>query len=171
MAVNEHGQSEPLQAENPIVAKMPFGEFNKTQNLNFFCQKTRTVFKVHVDVGHLSIQRPALWILFSDAPDTPGLPEVTEVGGDFVSLKWDKPKSDGGGRIKSYWVDKREHGTENWHRVNLTPCLTNMINIPNLIEDRRYEFRVFAENEAGMSKPSLASNSVKVKDPNGRQQY
>nr|XP_034332878.1 twitchin isoform X27 [Crassostrea gigas] len=125
MAVNEHGQSEPLQAENPIVAKMPF-----------------------------------------DAPDTPGLPEVTEVGGDFVSLKWDKPKSDGGGRIKSYWVDKREHGTENWHRVNLTPCLTNMINIPNLIEDRRYEFRVFAENEAGMSKPSLASNSVKVKDPN-----
>ncbi|XP_052706840.1 twitchin-like isoform X1 [Crassostrea angulata] len=125
MAVNEHGQSEPLQAENPIVAKMPF-----------------------------------------DAPDTPGLPEVTEVGGDFVSLKWDKPKSDGGGRIKSYWVDKREHATENWHRVNLTPCLTNMINIPNLIEDRRYEFRVFAENEAGMSKPSLASNSVKVKDPN-----
>ncbi|XP_065941806.1 twitchin isoform X17 [Magallana gigas] len=125
MAVNEHGQSEPLQAENPIVAKMPF-----------------------------------------DAPDTPGLPEVTEVGGDFVSLKWDKPKSDGGGRIKSYWVDKREHGTENWHRVNLAPCLTNMINIPNLIEDRRYEFRVFAENEAGMSKPSLASNSVKVKDPN-----
>lgn len=33
MAVNEHGQSEPLQAENPIVAKMPFGEFDKTQNL------------------------------------------------------------------------------------------------------------------------------------------
>ncbi|XP_061166987.1 twitchin-like isoform X9 [Saccostrea echinata] len=124
MAVNEHGQSEPLQAENPIVAKMPF-----------------------------------------DAPDTPGTPEVTEVGGDFVSLKWDKPKSDGGGRIKSYWVDKREHGTENWHRVNLTPCLTNMINIPNLIEDKRYEFRVFAENEAGMSKPSLASTSVKIKDP------
>lgn len=29
MAVNEHGQSEPLQAENPIVAKMPFGELKK----------------------------------------------------------------------------------------------------------------------------------------------
>lgn len=97
------------------------------------------------------------------------MPEVTEVGGDFVSLKWDKPKSDGGGRIKSYWVDRWEHGTENYHRINLTPYLTNMINIPNLIEDRRYEFRVFTENEAGMSKPSLASNSVKVKDPNGRQ--
>ena len=49
----------------------------------------------------------------------------------------------------------------------MQPCITNMINIPNLVEDKQYEFRVFAENEAGLSKPSMASNSVKVKDPNG----
>lgn len=55
MAVNEHGQSEPLQAENPIIAKMPFGEFNKTQNL-IFSFSFFLVFKVHVDVGHLLIQ-------------------------------------------------------------------------------------------------------------------
>ncbi|KAK3103159.1 hypothetical protein FSP39_016894 [Pinctada imbricata] len=124
-AVNEHGQSEPLEAESPITAKMPF-----------------------------------------DKPDAPGIPSVTEVGGDFVSLQWDKPRSDGGGRITGYWIDKREHGTDNWNRVNLQPCITNMINIPNLVEDKQYEFRVFAENEAGLSKPSMASNSVKVKDPN-----
>ena len=116
-------------------------------------------------------QRVSESILFffssPDTPDTPGMPEVTEVGGDFVSLTWEKPKSDGGGRITGYWIEKREHGTDNWTRVNLNPCITNMINIPNLIEDRRYEFRVFAENEAGMSKPSMASNSVKIKDPNG----
>ncbi|XP_071104533.1 twitchin-like isoform X3 [Haliotis cracherodii] len=100
-----------------------------------------------------------------DAPQAPGTPEVTEVGGDFVSLTWDKPKSDGGGRIHGYWIDKREHGTDNWSRINMSPCLTNMINIPNLIEDRKYEFRVFAENEAGLSKPSMASSSVKIKDP------
>nr|KAG5709145.1 hypothetical protein BaRGS_028601 [Batillaria attramentaria] len=68
-----------------------------------------------------------------DAPEAPGIPEVTEVGGDFVSLTWEKPRSDGGGRITGYWIEKREH--------------------------------VFAENEAGMSKPSMASNSVKIKDP------
>uniref|UniRef100_A0A0B7BN15 Uncharacterized protein n=1 Tax=Arion vulgaris TaxID=1028688 RepID=A0A0B7BN15_9EUPU len=97
--------------------------------------------------------------------DSPGTPDVTEVGGDFVSLTWERPKSDGGGKISGYWVEKREHGTENWSRVNNSPSLTNMINIPNLIEDRRYEFRVFAENEAGLSKPSLACSSVKIKDP------
>lgn len=49
----------------------------------------------------------------------------------------------------------------------MQPCLTNILNIPNLIEDKRYEFRVFAENEAGMSKPSMNSQSVKIKDPKG----
>lgn len=42
MAVNEHGQSEPLQAENPIVAKMPFGEFDKTQK--FFLSENKNSF-------------------------------------------------------------------------------------------------------------------------------
>ncbi|XP_052825204.1 twitchin isoform X2 [Octopus bimaculoides] len=100
-----------------------------------------------------------------DAPGIPGVPDVTEVGGDFVSLSWDKPSTDGGGKILGYWIEKKEHGSENWSRVNLQPCIPTMFNIPNLIEDRKYEFRVFAENEAGMSKPSLASKVVKVKDP------
>ena len=107
------------------------------------------------------------FLTFSDTPDAPGVPEITEIGGDFVSLTWEKPKSDGGGKIKSYWVDKREHGHDNWTRVNMQLCLTNILNIPNLIEDKRYEFRVFAENEAGMSKPSMNSQTVKIKDPKG----
>lgn len=106
--------------------------------------------------------------IYTDKPDAPGVPEITEVGCDFVSLTWEKPKHDGGGRIKGYWIDKREHGTDNWSRVNLQPCITNIINIPKLIEDKRYEFRVFAENEAGMSKPSMNSQAVKIKDPKGK---
>ncbi|XP_021346443.1 twitchin-like isoform X8 [Mizuhopecten yessoensis] len=123
-AVNEFGQSEPLKAENPIVAKMPF-----------------------------------------DAPGSPGVPEVTQVGGDFASLTWAKPHSDGGGRILGYWIDKKEHRTDNWSRVNNQICTPNIFNVSNLIEDKQYEFRVYAENEAGMSKPSMASTSVKIKDP------
>ena len=96
------------------------------------------------------------------------MPDVTEVGGDFVSLTWNRPKSDGGGKIKGYWIEKKEKDADNWTRVNHTLCITNMINISSLIEDRHYEFRVFAENEAGMSKPSMASNSVKIKDPHGK---
>ncbi|KAE8573900.1 Putative twitchin [Halyomorpha halys] len=100
-----------------------------------------------------------------DLPSSPGTPVVTEVGGDFVNLSWDKPSSDGGSRIQGYWVDKREINSDAWQRVNVAICLPTTINISNLIEGRQYEFRVFAQNEAGLSLPSTASNSIKIKDP------
>ena len=49
-----------------------------------------------------------------DAPDSPGEPNVDEVGGDFVSLTWEKPRSDGGGRIKGYVVEKRDVTSDRW---------------------------------------------------------
>lgn len=110
----------------------------------------------------------ALLLCSTDTPDSPGVPDVTEVGGDFVSLTWEKPRSDGGGKLLGFWIEKREHGVDNWSKVNLQHCLPNIINVPNLIEDKRYEFRVFAENEAGMSKPSLNCQAVKIKDPHGK---
>jgi hypothetical protein len=95
---------------------------------------------------------------------------VTEVGGDFVNLSWEKPESDGGSRIQGYWIDRREADPASrdvWHRVNTAICVATQINVSHLIEDRQYEFRVFAQNAAGLSPPSLASSSIKIKDPRG----
>lgn len=100
-------------------------------------------------------------------PSPPGVPFITEVGGDFVNLSWEKPESDGGSRIQGYWVEKHEVGSDTWQRVNASPCIPTQINIANLIEDRQYEFRVFAQNEAGLSLPSYAASPVKIKDPLG----
>lgn len=100
-----------------------------------------------------------------DPPSPPGIPKITQVGGDFVNLEWDKPTSDGGTRIQGYWIDKREVGSNAWQRVNVQLCAPNQINISNLIEGRQYEFRVFAQNIAGLSEPSSASTSVKIVDP------
>jgi hypothetical protein len=105
------------------------------------------------------------YIYYLDPPSPPGVPNVTEVGEDFVNLSWEKPESDGGSRVQGYWIDKREVGSEAWQRVNLSICFATQINISNLIEGRQYEFRVFAQNEAGLSQPSSASTSVKIKDP------
>ncbi|MPC46234.1 Twitchin [Portunus trituberculatus] len=101
-----------------------------------------------------------------DPPSPPGVPKVTEVGGDFVHLEWDRPEKDGGSRIKGYWIEKREVGSNIWTMVNQYICLPTQISVPNLIEDRQYEFRVCAENDAGMSQPSVNSTSVRIKDPN-----
>ncbi|RZF42380.1 hypothetical protein LSTR_LSTR004188 [Laodelphax striatellus] len=100
-----------------------------------------------------------------DKPSPPGVPKITEVGGDFVNLSWDRPEDDGGARIQGYWIDKKEVGSDAWQRVNQGICPPTQINISNLIEGRQYEFRVFAQNEAGISLPSSASGSVKIVDP------
>jgi len=103
----------------------------------------------------------------SDEPDAPGEPEAQEVGNDFVSLTWQKPRSDGGGRIIGYFVEKKDANSDNWSRINQTPTPATIFNVPNLIEDREYDFRVFAVNEAGESKPATTGRRVLVKDPKG----
>ncbi|XP_037720926.1 twitchin isoform X30 [Drosophila subpulchrella] len=100
-----------------------------------------------------------------DPPSPPGIPNITEIGGDFVHLEWSKPESDGGAHIQGYWIDKREVGSDTWQRVNATICAANQINCLNLIEGRQYEFRIFAQNVAGLSKESTASQAVKIIDP------
>lgn len=150
-AANENGMGPALQGANPVKARAPF-----------------------------------------DPPSPLGTPKVTEVGGDFVHLEWAKPESDGGARIQGkfleiyfyfpffsydiikiytfdigYWIDKREVGSNSWQRVNAALCVATQIACSNLIEGRQYEFRVFAQNEAGLSEPSSNSTQVKVVDPKG----
>lgn len=102
-----------------------------------------------------------------DPPSPPGKPEATPVSEDSVQLEWEKPKSDGGSRITGYFIEKREVGSETWQKVNPNQlCLANEFTVKNLIEDRKYEFRVVAQNAAGLSDPSECSAQTLVKDPN-----
>ena len=106
--------------------------------------------------------------IYTDPPEAPGVPEAEEVGSDFVSLTWQKPRSDGGGRILGYFIEKKDATADNWVRINQAPSPATIFNIPNLIEEREYDFRVFAVNEAGESKPAETGRRILVKDPKGK---
>ena len=84
-----------------------------------------------------------------------------------MSLSWERPRSDGGGRLLGYYIEKKDSTSDNWIRVNHNPSPANIFNVPNLIEDREYDFRVIAVNEAGESPPVATSRRVLVKDPRG----
>lgn len=103
-----------------------------------------------------------------DPPSPPGKPEATPVSEDSIQLEWEKPKSDGGSRISGYLIEKREVGSDTWQKVNQPdkPCLTNEFTVKNLIEGRKYEFRVIAQNAAGLSNPSECSGEILCQDPN-----
>lgn len=105
-------------------------------------------------------------VLFSiDKPSAPGPLSVSEVGSNYANLTWSRPANDGGGRILGYFIEKREHGSQNWSRTTPKPIQSLSVNLPNLIEDKSYEFRVMAVNEAGESAPSTLDQPVLIHDP------
>jgi hypothetical protein len=97
-----------------------------------------------------------------DVPGAPGEPEIQEVGSNFVGLTWSKPSSDGGGPITGYWIERREKDSSTWIRSNTSLVQSTSYIVTNLFETREYEFRIFAENQAGISEPSASSKSVQV---------
>ena len=93
-------------------------------------------------------------------PYATGKTSITAIGGDFVDLSWDRPGNDGESRIRGYWIGKREVGLEIWQRANQYLHSAIQFDITNLIEGRFYKFRIFAQNEIGVSQPSTKPQQV-----------
>uniref|UniRef100_A0A3Q3B710 Titin n=1 Tax=Kryptolebias marmoratus TaxID=37003 RepID=A0A3Q3B710_KRYMA len=88
-------------------------------------------------------------------------PECSDITENAVTVEWALPEYDGGSPISGYVVERREM-TGKWIRVNKTPVLDLRYRVSGLFEGNSYEFRVFAENIAGISEPSLTSDPIKA---------
>ena len=80
----------------------------------------------------LSFRAKIIFVVLTDPPDSPGEPEVEEAGGDFVSLRWQTPRFDGGGHILGYFIEKMDANADNWVRVNHAPAPATIFNVSNL---------------------------------------
>ncbi|XP_072257228.1 myosin-binding protein C, slow-type isoform X18 [Pyxicephalus adspersus] len=92
-----------------------------------------------------------------DIPDAPLAPEVTEVGEDWCTMKWDPPSYDGGCPILGYFIERKKKQSSRWMRLNFDLCKDTSFEPKKMIEGVAYEVRVFAVNSIGISKPSLPS--------------
>lgn len=81
--------------------------------------------------------------------------QSVNIGENSMTLSWARPNFDGGGRIRGYLIEKREAGTDIWQKCNYNTNPSTSCVVNNLIENRDYEFRVFAVNDAGHSEPSV----------------
>ncbi len=96
----------------------------------------------------------------------PSQPEVTAITKDSVSLSWEKPKDDGGGKIEGYIVEVcPENG--DWSEATPVPVKDTNVTIPRLKEGQKYQFRVKAVNKAGPGTPSRPTSPVVVETQPG----
>uniref|UniRef100_A0A8U8C290 Uncharacterized protein n=1 Tax=Geospiza parvula TaxID=87175 RepID=A0A8U8C290_GEOPR len=92
-------------------------------------------------------------------PGPPGTPF------DSMIVVWERPASDGGSEILGYVLEKRDKEGIRWTRCNKRLISELRYRVTGLIENHDYEYRVSAENAAGLSEPSPPSAYYKACDP------
>lgn len=93
-----------------------------------------------------------------------------EIGGqteDSVTLKWNKPKNDGGSKVTAYQIEFRQPDSDVWEIANSYPVKGNDFTVENLQTGKTYEFRVKAKNAAGWSDYAKLDRPVTVKPDSG----
>ena len=101
----------------------------------------------------------------------PQAPTSVELGNqteNSVTLKWNKPKSDGGSKVTAYQVEIRKPDSDQWEVVNDYPVKGNDFTVNNLQTGKPYEFRVKAKNAAGWGDYSTLDRPVTLKPDSGR---
>ncbi|XP_054889486.1 titin-like [Poeciliopsis prolifica] len=98
-------------------------------------------------------------------PSAPRDVEVTSATSESMTISWKRPACDGGSRISGYVIEKREKHGVRWVRVNKKTVYDLRVKACGLHEGCEYEFRVFAENAAGLSVPSAPSPLALAEDP------
>lgn len=91
--------------------------------------------------------------------------EVSDIHKDGCTLKWKKPKDDGGEPIEAYVVEKFDPDTGIWLPVGKTNGPTPEMNVDGLTPGHEYKFRVKALNKEGESEPLETLGSIVAKDP------
>uniref|UniRef100_A0A3B4TAH1 Titin n=1 Tax=Seriola dumerili TaxID=41447 RepID=A0A3B4TAH1_SERDU len=80
-------------------------------------------------------------------------------------VTWERPTNDGGSPIQGYIVEKRDKDGVRWTRCNKRTVSELRFRVTGLLENHSYEFRVAAENAAGVGTPSAPTVYYKALDP------
>ncbi|ELT96018.1 hypothetical protein CAPTEDRAFT_139703, partial [Capitella teleta] len=99
-----------------------------------------------------------------DKPGKPDAPEITTTTEKSVSLSWKPPSEDGGAEIFNYVIEYRVDGGFKWVKANKDTVAETQYTVKSLKKDTNYEFRVSAENKAGVGPASDPTSPVKPKE-------
>ena len=93
---------------------------------------------------------------------------MDEIQRESVTLSWKPPADDGGSPITGYLVEKRDKKKNSWMTVERVTKDTLVVTAKKLIEGTEYNFRVKADNKAGLGEPVELEKPVTPKSPFGK---
>lgn len=112
-----------------------------------------------------------IFFLSTDKPEAPRAPEAVDSTRSSITLKWLPPDSDGGNAIFNYNVEYRTANSLRWIPASSGVKVPNTsYMMKDLVEGTDYEFRVAAENKAGVGPMSPPSMPITAREPVGEWQ-
>lgn len=100
-------------------------------------------------------------------PGPPGKPVAFNITSDGMTIRWEAPGFDGGSPILGYHVEKKDRNSLLWQKANSTIISNKEYRMIGLLEGLEYSFRVYAENNAGLSPVSEQSKHALAISPVG----
>lgn len=98
-------------------------------------------------------------------PNPPEGPlEYDDIQGRSVRVSWKSPTDDGGADLLGYIVERREVPKTAWYTVDSRVKGTSLV-VKGLKENVEYHFRVYAENQFGVSRSLKSEDPVVPKTP------
>lgn len=106
-------------------------------------------------------------VVVLDKPSKPMGPlEAVEIRSDHITVKWKKPKDDGGTDITGYTLEKMDMDTGRWIPAGeVGPGEPHEFTFPGLTPKKKYKFRVKAQNKEGESEPLETDEAILAKNP------
>uniref|UniRef100_A0A8D3AVZ9 Uncharacterized protein n=1 Tax=Scophthalmus maximus TaxID=52904 RepID=A0A8D3AVZ9_SCOMX len=125
-------------------------------------QRRDNGFYIITAKNRFGMDKQTIEVNVADIPDAPKGLVVSDIARDSITLTWEPPASDGGSDIISYIVEKCPTSADRWIRAGQTADCS--ITIINIFGKTKYQFRVIAENEFGLSPPSDPTEPITTKE-------
>ena len=109
----------------------------------------------------------SIFFFILDVPDAPQNLQPSEITKSSVTLIWEQPENNGGSPVIGYMVERKPVDSTRWTKINRKSVTDTMYTAMDLVEGSKYQFRVSAENAAGIGKPCQPTTPILAKDQYG----
>lgn len=116
-------------------------------------------------VGPGLVSSPITVKVSYNIPDAPEQPVCVTADEDSITISYAPPLNDGGSLVTGYHVERKERKSSRWVKVTRDATLDLTFTVTELVHNNKYEFRVYAENAAGLSQPSEPSSYIICREP------
>lgn len=164
------GKPEPAvtwQKGQEILSNSPYHQVITTRSFTSLVfqkgmERRDTGYYIITAKNRFGTDKQTIEVNVVDTPEAPKGLVVSDITRDSIILKWEPPASDGGSDIISYIVEKCPTTADRWIRAGQTADCT--IAILNIFGKTKYQFRVIAENQFGLSPPSQPTEPITTKE-------